>query len=141
MNITLPKNKLLLVSIFALVLVFGFVYLFFVRIQFSNPINSKIQSTNNDSAIESAPYFVPPKSEFIESTVTGRVVKLSDSEITTLKASHKIVLDGKILTLAVADDDKLKQQEGSTVTIVGDLPINQKLSENSVLKVKYILFK
>lgn len=141
MNNSLPQNKLLLIVSFILVLVFGVIYLVFIRFQTTDVIKDGVENTVNITPTGSSAYFIPPKSEFVEATVTGRIVKLSDSEAINTKASHKIVVNGETVTLAIAEDDKLKQQEGSTVTVVGDIPVNQTLSDKSVLKVKYILFK
>lgn len=141
MNNSLPLNRILLIVSFILVLIFAIIYFIFIRFQATNEIKDTASDMVNNGPTGSAAYFAPPKSEFVETSVTGRVVKLSDPESTEFKASHKIVVNGEIVTLAVADDDKLKQQEGNTVTIVGDIPINQTLSDKSVLKVKYILFK
>ena len=71
-----------------------------------------------------------------------RIVKLDDITAKEVKATHKIVgTGGDILCLAITGDDKLKQQEGNSVTMVGTIPYDKVLGENTVLNVKYISFK
>lgn len=135
----LPKNRITLVVIFGLVFIFGLVYLFFVKMPATTSLNKNtIAPTKNVSS----PYFIPPTSKLKEVTVTGRVVKLDETTAKEKKATHKIIGNGGVvLCLAATGDDKLKQQEGNSVTLVGDISFDQTLNENTVLNVKYISFK
>ena len=132
----LPANRIPLVVAFFLVLIFGIIYFVSVRLPNSKPVELPKKTET------SAPFFIPPSNTKQEAKIFGRVVKLSDSESTEKKATHKIVSEsGLVACLAVTNDDKLKQQEGNTVTLVGDIPMGSTLNENAVLQVRYILFK
>lgn len=136
----LPKNRVTLVFSFLLVLVFAISYFIFLKLPYSGDSTGKITPSPVSSG--SAPYFIPPTNTTKEVSVTGRVVKLDDREASELKATHKIVgSGGVVLSLAKTDDDKLKQQEGNSVTLVGNIPYNLKLEATTVLDVKYISFK
>ena len=136
----LPKNRITLVILFISLLVFSLIYFFSVRLSTYN--SSKNGPKASPTQIVSAPYFIPPSSKNKEASVFGRVVKLDENSAKELKATHKILdKGGNIICLATTDDDKLKQQEGNTVTLVGTLPYDVNISEKTVLVVKYISFK
>ena len=141
----LPKNRATLIALFLLLLFGAIFYILLVRgwgINSKKTLDNTItNNTENNLQNGSAAFFIPPTSQNKEVEVYGRIVKLTDSENSQTGATHKIVLNGNTLILAKTEDDKLKQQEGNTVTLVGTIPTEQSVSPQTVLSVDYIQFK
>jgi len=105
------------------------------------PVNKDItgDTPSREGKISNA-FFIPPDSTVKEAKVRGRVLPAQIGEFDG--ASHKVVDgDGKVLVYAYTEDDKLKQQEQSVVTLVGSVPIGTNISPKTLLKVDYISFK
>jgi len=136
MNPSLPDAKKL-ISVMLFLLIVGLAY--FVGVKKPLSKNNIEESTIESKKISNA-FFIPPESTVKEIKVRGRVIKVSLGEFEG--ATHKVVDgDGKVLVYAYTDDDKLKQQEQSVVTLVGTVPIGTEISPKTLLKVDYISFK
>lgn len=138
-NLLPVKPKLII--IFLSLVVFLIVYVFVVRPMLTTPTTNVNTNTQNEENLEvSDAFLIPPDEEFKEVEVTGRVVSVEGEE--KPQATHKIVdLEGNIIVYAVTNDDKLVQQEGSIVTMVGEVPSIMQVTPDTVVNIKYILFK
>lgn len=136
LNLPGDKSNRKYYVILAILLLFAFTYFVFVK--------SSAVSTNKASKeveLKSAStYFIPPTSNTKEVKVTGKVVKIDEQE--KPGATHKLVdSNGTTIIYAKTSDDKLKQQEGYIVNLVGEISINEEISDSSILFVNYIAFK
>ncbi|HHH14319.1 MAG TPA: hypothetical protein ENJ78_01265 [candidate division WWE3 bacterium] len=127
-------------TIKAIAVVFLFIFIFGIYI-FSTRVSTKPAKPLENTAQEqkSSAYFSPPESPYKEVELTGKVEKSVSQKP---KATHVLYnKDGSIIAYLYTDDDKLKQQEGNRVTIVGRIPYSTEVSPDTIVFVKYILFK
>ncbi len=100
--------------------------------------DKKVINTTNTQQKSSA-YFIPPSSPYKEVKLTGRVEKSLGEKP---KATHVLMdKNNNVIVFLYTDDDKLTQQEGNRITLVGQIPYSSELNPESVVFVKYILFK
>lgn len=136
MNLSLPDAKKLISIFLFLVIVAGS---YFLGIKKPND-NKSMEKSNNESNKISNAFFIPPNSTTEEVKVRGRVVIAENGEFSG--ATHKVIdSSGKTIIYAFTEDDKLKQQEQSVVTLVGKVPLGTVVSPKALLKVDYISFK
>jgi len=121
-----------------MLLIISLIYIFLIKIPFSKTVQSIATPDQNVPEVNNA-YFTPPVSLHTEVKVRGKVVSASQEKE---GATHKILdEDGSVIVYAKTNDDKLKQQEGNFVILVGTLSLGKKLSPSSILDVSYIAFK
>jgi hypothetical protein len=136
LNLPGDKSSRKYYAILTVLLVFTFTYFVFVR---NSSVKPKEVAKDIETKSASA-YFIPPSSSTKEVKVTGKVVKIDEQE--KPGATHKLVdNNGLTIIYAKTSDDKLKQQEGSIVNLVGEIPLNQEINDTSILFVNYIAFK
>lgn len=140
LNLPMSKNTLKYVVILVVLVIIAISYFIFTRFS-STPQSAGVKQNNTKDTSNNAAFFIPPSSTQKQIEVTGKVVKVEVGEKTG--ATHKIIdpSDGSTLIYATSDDDKLNQQEGNVVKLVGSVPINQKVSSKTLMKVDYISFK
>lgn len=136
----LPVSKQMLKYLSALVVLLVIAVVYFSITRSSNTSDTPLDESGNDVS-KNAAFFIPPSSTTKQIEVTGEVIKVEPGERSG--ATHKIAdpSDGHILIYATTNDDKLNQQEGNIVKLVGNVPLNENITENSLMKVDYISFK
>lgn len=136
----LPVSKQMFKYLSALVVVLVIAIAYFSITRSSKPANTIVDDSGNDVS-KNAAFFIPPSSTTKQIEVTGEVIKVEPGERTG--ATHKIVdpSDGHTLIFATTNDDKLNQQEGNVVKLVGNVALNEDVTANTLMKVEYISFK
>jgi len=134
MKINLPKKTLIMGAV-ALILLLVVIAVVLLRPSKEQVITEPAVVSTNDA------YFIPPKQTSREVKLTGRVEPIARKEGSL--ATHKIVdvNTDKTIAHAYTSDDKLRQQEGNVVSLVGEMPITSELGSNTVVFIKYITFK
>jgi|SRR3989344_5061289 len=132
-----PVNKRIVVG-FAVSVILALCYFLFIKIPYGGPVKTPdvVKGLPVDSG---SPYFIPPTSTVKEVQVTGKIVAATDE----LKdATHKIVDGGgAVIIYAKTNDDKLRQQEGNVITLVGNISLTEEIGPTTVMEVSYISFK
>lgn len=145
MELKLPQTQVIdsratkLVTAFMIVFVLAIIYFLSVKTPLQTKSVDISKPVDINTATVSEAYFVPPTSTNKEVTVRGKVVSAPNEKSS---ATHKI-LDGNNNTIvyATTSDDKLRQQEGNVVSLVGNIPFNQEVSPSTILNVQYISIK
>ena len=139
-NLPMSKNTLKYIVILVVLVIIAVLYFAFTRLS-STPQGASVEQNNASDTSNNAAFFVPPSSTQRQIEVTGEVVKVGVGE--KPGATHKIIdpSNGSILIYATSDDDKLNQQEGNVIKLVGSVPINEEVGSETLMKVDYISFK
>jgi len=139
-NLPMSKNTLKYIVILVVLVIIAVLYFAFTRLS-STPQGASVEQNNASDTSNNAAFFVPPSSTQRQIEVTGEVVKVAVGE--KPGSTHKIIdpSNGSILIYATSDDDKLNQQEGNVIKLVGSVPINEEVGSETLMKVDYISFK